>query len=45
LVRALEALAAAAPPWLTGQIDAATVRRYGARIDEWRLPKATEGGR
>jgi transposase len=40
---ALEALATAAPQWLTGQIDAATVRRYGARIDEWRLPKDQAG--
>ncbi len=35
---ALEALAAAAPQWLTGQLDAGMVKRYGARIDEWRLP-------
>jgi transposase len=35
---ALEALAAAAPEWLTGQIDAEVIKRYGARIDEWRLP-------
>ena len=40
---ALEALAAAAPQWLTGQIDAATVKRYGARIDEWRLQKDQAG--
>jgi hypothetical protein len=40
---ALEALAAAAPQWLTGQIDAAIVKRYGARIDEWRLPKGQAG--
>ena len=40
---ALEALAAAVPQWLTGQIDAATVKRYGARIDEWRLPKDQAG--
>jgi hypothetical protein len=31
---ALEALAAAAPQWLAGHLDAAMVKRYGARIDE-----------
>ena len=36
---ALEALAAAAPAWLAGHIDAEVIKRYGARIDEWRLPK------
>jgi transposase len=40
---ALEALAAAAPQWLAGQVDAAMVKRYGARIDEWRLPKDQAG--
>ena len=35
---ALEALAAAAPRWLAGQVDADLVKRYAARIDEWRLP-------
>lgn len=40
---ALEALAAAAPQWLTGHVDAAMVKRYGARIDEWRLPKDQAG--
>ena len=40
---ALEALAAAAPQWLTSQIDAETIKRYGARIDEWRLPKDQAG--
>lgn len=35
---ALEALAAAAPDWLTGVIDASWTRRYGAPIDTWRLP-------
>ena len=40
---ALEALAAAAPQWLTSHVDAATVRRYGARIDQWRLPKDQTG--
>jgi transposase len=36
---ALEAVAAAAPAWLAGHIDAEVIKRYGARIDEWRLPK------
>ena len=40
---ALEALAAAAPQWLAGHIDAEVVKRYGARIDEWRLPKDKAG--
>lgn len=40
---ALEALAAAAPQWLAGQLDAEMVKRYGARIDEWRLPKDQTG--
>jgi transposase len=36
---AAEALAAAAPDWLAGVIDATEwARRYGARIDSWRLP-------
>jgi transposase len=35
---ALEALAAAAPAWLAGHLDADLVKRYAARIDEWRLP-------
>jgi transposase len=36
---AAEALAAAAPDWLTALIDTAEwARRYGARIDTWRLP-------
>ena len=34
-----EALAAAAPDWLAAVIDTADwARRYGARIDTWRLP-------
>jgi transposase len=37
---ALEALAAAAPAWLTGHVDAEQVRRYAARVDEWRLPSS-----
>jgi hypothetical protein len=40
---ALEALAAAAPRWLTGHLDAEVIKRYGARIDEWRLPKDQAG--
>jgi transposase len=35
---ALEALAAAAPEWLAGVIDASWVQVYGQRIDGWRLP-------
>jgi transposase len=37
---ALEALAAAAPGWLTGVIDASWTRRYGTPIDSWRLPSS-----
>jgi transposase len=35
---ALEALAAAAPGWLAGVIDASWQQVYGQRIDGWRLP-------
>lgn len=35
---ALEALAAAAPDWLATRVDQEVIRRYGARIDGWRLP-------
>jgi hypothetical protein len=35
---ALETLAAAAPGWLAGVIDASWQEVYGQRIDEWRLP-------
>jgi transposase len=35
---ALEALAAAAPGWLAGVIDASWQQVYGQRIDDWRLP-------
>src|SRR5690242_9809495 len=35
---ALEVLAAAAPVWLAEQISPELITRYGARIDEWRLP-------
>jgi transposase len=35
----LEAIAVAAPDWLTGVVDIADWgRRYGARVDTWRLP-------
>ncbi|HJY69313.1 MAG TPA: transposase, partial [Streptosporangiaceae bacterium] len=37
---ALEALAAAAPGWLAGVIDASWPEVYGQRIDNWRLPEA-----
>jgi transposase len=37
----VEALAAAAPDWLSAVIDVAEWgRRYGARIDSWRLPSS-----
>jgi transposase len=36
---ALEALAAAAPDWLAGVIDASWQQVYGQRIDGWRLPE------
>jgi transposase len=35
---ALETLAAAAPDWLAGVIDASCQEVYGQRIDGWRLP-------
>jgi transposase len=41
---ALEALAAAAPGWLAGVIDASWQQVYGQRIDQIRLP-ASEAGR
>jgi transposase len=37
---ALEALAAAAPGWLAGVIDASWQEVYGQRIDDFRLPAA-----
>jgi transposase len=37
---ALEALAAAAPGWLAGVIDASWQRVYGQRIDDYRLPES-----
>ncbi len=36
---ALEALAAAAPDWLTPLISSAWVERYGAKVDNYRFPK------
>lgn len=36
---ALEALAAAAPNWLTPLIDASWVDRYGTKVDNYRFPK------
>ncbi|MFE9886933.1 IS1182 family transposase [Streptomyces scopuliridis] len=36
---ALEALAAAAPDWLSPLVTAEWVKRYGARIDSYRFPK------
>jgi hypothetical protein len=36
---ALEALAAAVPDWLAARIDAGWVRRYGARMDSYRVPQ------
>jgi transposase len=39
---ALEALAAAAPQWLTPRIDAGWAERYGARIDSYRFPKGED---
>ena len=40
---ALEALAAAAPGWLAGVIDASWQEAYGQRIDDFRLPEAKAG--
>jgi transposase len=39
---ALEALAAAAPDWLSEQVNAEWVTRYGARIDSYRFPKGDQ---
>ena len=36
---ALEALAAAAPQWLSPLVTADWVKRYGARVDSYRFPK------
>ena len=40
---ALEALAAAAPDWLAGVIDASWQQVYGQRIDNLRLPASATG--
>ena len=42
---ALEALAAAAPAWLAGVIDASWQQVYGQRIDNFRLPGSKAGAR
>lgn len=34
----VEALAAAAPDWVAARLDAGWQRRYGARVDSWRMP-------
>src|SRR5262249_36544428 len=34
----VEALAAAAPDWVTACLDAGWQRRYGTRVDSWRMP-------
>ena len=39
---ALEALAAAAPDWLTPLISTAWVERYGAKVDNYRFPKGED---
>ena len=36
---ALEALAVAAPDWLTAHVPAEWTTRYGARVDSYRMPK------
>ena len=39
LRQALNALAVVAPEWLPAQVSAERLDRYGARVDEYRLPK------
>lgn len=39
---ALEALAVAAPTWLSALIDAEWAERYGPRVDDYRSPKGEE---
>jgi hypothetical protein len=39
---ALEALAAADPHWLTTHVPAEWVKRYGARVDSYRMPKGED---
>jgi transposase len=34
----VEALAAADPDWVSARLDAGWQRRYGARVDSWRMP-------
>src|SRR5262249_50268210 len=34
----VEALAAAVPDWVKSCLDAGWQRRYGARVDSWRMP-------
>jgi len=34
----VEALAAAAPGWVAARLDVGWQRRYGARVDSWRMP-------
>jgi hypothetical protein len=36
----LEALAAAEPAWVAAVLDASWQRRYGARVDSWRMPSS-----
>lgn len=42
LRQALNALAVAAPEWLQAQVSAEWIERYGARMDEYRLPKGKQ---
>jgi len=39
---ALEALAVAAPTWLSGLVTAEWAERYGPRVDDYRFPKGEE---
>jgi len=39
---ALEALAVAAPAWLSGLVTAEWAERYGPRVDDYRFPKGEE---
>ncbi|MEU4645754.1 hypothetical protein [Micromonospora sp. NPDC023814] len=36
----VEALAASAPDWVTARLDGGWQRRYGARVDSWRMPSS-----
>ncbi len=42
LRQALNALAVAAPEWLQAQVSVEWIERYGARVDEYRLPKGKQ---